>query len=96
MSQVLAEIPRLSRVERWLYNGLHSLDFAFWYTKRPLWDVVMIVLLVGGLTSAILGTWMGITRLRRGARGVVRWVSPPAAPQPDAALPRPIQQSQSH
>jgi hypothetical protein len=93
---VLAEIPRLSRVERWLYNGLHSLDFAFWYTKRPLWDIVMIVLLVGGLTSAILGTWMGIKRLRRGARGVVRWASPPAAPQPDAALPRPIQQSQPH
>ena len=30
MSQVLAEIHRLNRVERWLYNGLHSLDFGFW------------------------------------------------------------------
>ena len=26
-SQMLSQIPRLARVERWLYNGLHSLDF---------------------------------------------------------------------
>ena len=45
MSRVLSQVHRYSRVERWLYNGLHSLDFAFWYDRRPLWDVVMIVLL---------------------------------------------------
>ena len=46
MSQVLAQIHRLNRVERWLYNGLHSLDFAFWYNS-PLWDIGMIALLPG-------------------------------------------------
>ena len=35
MSQVLATVHRLDRVERWLYNGLHSLDFKFWYWSRP-------------------------------------------------------------
>ena len=45
MSQVLAQIHRLNRVERWLYNGLHSLDFSFWYDRRPLWDIGMIALL---------------------------------------------------
>ncbi len=38
-SELLATVHRLNRVERWLYNGLHSLDFAFWYSKRPLWDI---------------------------------------------------------
>jgi uncharacterized iron-regulated membrane protein len=88
MSQVLAEIPRLSRVERWLYNGLHSLDFAFWYDRRPLWDVAMIVLLAGGLTSSVLGMVMGFRRLRRGAHKATRWAGSTAsgaAPQPDQA-----------
>lgn len=67
-SQVLSAIPRLARLERWLYNGLHSLDFAFWYDRRPLWDIVMIVLSLGGLATSGLGVWMGLRRLRRAAR----------------------------
>ena len=69
-SQVLAEITRWSRVERWLYNGLHSWDFAFWYTKRPLWDVAMLLVLLGGLASSGLGVIMGVRRLRRNARAL--------------------------
>ena len=33
VSQVVARIHELDRVERWLYNGLHSLDFSFWYNR---------------------------------------------------------------
>jgi uncharacterized iron-regulated membrane protein len=75
MSQVLATIHRLNRVERWLYNGLHSLDFAFWYDSRPLWDIGMIVLSLGGLTTSVLGLTMGVKRMRRGTRRVVRAVT---------------------
>jgi hypothetical protein len=42
MSQLVGRVHRLDRAERWLYNGLHSLDFSFWYYQRPLWDVGMI------------------------------------------------------
>ncbi len=65
MSQVLATVHRLNRVERWLYNGFHSLDFRFWYDRRPLWDIGMIVLLLGGLTTSALGLLMGVKRLVR-------------------------------
>jgi len=65
MSQITAEIHRLNRVERWLYNGFHSLDFSFWYDKRPLWDIGMIALLLGGLISSALGLFMGVKRLIR-------------------------------
>lgn len=34
--------------ERWLYHGLHSLDVPWLYGRRPLWDVVVIVLMCGG------------------------------------------------
>jgi hypothetical protein len=84
MSQVLASIHRLNRVERWLYNGLHSLDFAFWYNRRPLWDIGMLALLVGGLTSSGLGLMMGVRRLRRGAtRAAGALADVPPSPQPN-------------
>jgi hypothetical protein len=65
-SQLLSQIPRLARVERWFYNGLHSLDFAFLYNQRPLWDIVMIVLLLGGLASSTIGLFVGFSRVARG------------------------------
>jgi hypothetical protein len=64
-SQVVANLHRYSRIERWLYNGLHSLDFRFWYSKRPLWDLAMITLLLGGLAASSLGLYYGVTRLVR-------------------------------
>jgi hypothetical protein len=67
MGQVLSEIPRFARLERWLYNGLHSLDFSFWYNKRPLWDIGMLTLLVGGLISSVIGLFFGVKRLTRAA-----------------------------
>lgn len=64
-SELVANVHRYSRVERWLYNGLHSLDFRFWHSKRPLWDLVMITLLLGGLAASSLGVYYGVTRLVR-------------------------------
>jgi hypothetical protein len=64
-SELVAIVHRLSRVERWLFNGLHSLDFAFWWDRRPLWDIGMIVLSLGALASSGIGMYLGIKRLRR-------------------------------
>ena len=44
---------RRSRLERWLYDGLHSLDFPFLYYQRPLWDAVLILLSIGGIVSTV-------------------------------------------
>lgn len=71
MGRVLSTIPKLARVERWAYNGLHSLDFSFWYNRRPLWDAGMIVLLLGGLATSCFGFAMGVKRLRRGTARMV-------------------------
>jgi hypothetical protein len=65
LSQVVAVIHRLNRLERWLYNGLHSLDFSFWYDRRPLWDIGMILLSLGALTTSLIGLYLGVKRLRR-------------------------------
>lgn len=54
---------RLSRLERWLFSGLHSLDFSFWYSRRPLWDIGMILLSLGALATSTIGTYLGFKRL---------------------------------
>lgn len=45
-------------MNRWLYHGLHSLDFPWLYKHRPLWDIVVITFMLGGtalsVTSVIL------------------------------------------
>lgn len=61
---------RLTRLNRWLYHGFHSLDFPFLYYQRPLWDIVVIVLSIGGLVlsaTTLRASW------RRLKRHVNRW-----------------------
>jgi len=52
-------------MERWLYHALHSLDFPWFYRYRPLWDVVVILFMLGGgalsVTSLILA-WRVVLR----------------------------------
>ena len=62
-ARFVARTHRFSRIERWLFNGLHSLDFAFWYDKRPLWDFGMIALSLGALLSSAIGLYLGFRRL---------------------------------
>jgi hypothetical protein len=56
---------RLTRLNRWLYHGLHSLDFPFLYYRRPLWDIVVIVLSIGGIVlsaTTLSASWRRIRR----------------------------------
>ena len=52
-------------VNRWLYHGLHSLDLPWLYKYRPLWDIVVITLMLGGtavcVTSLVLA-WRVLAR----------------------------------
>jgi hypothetical protein len=57
---------------RWLYQGLHSLDFPFLYYERPLWDVVVIVLSIGGTVVSATTLVPAWRRLRRHAAKVGR------------------------
>jgi hypothetical protein len=70
-ARVVATYSSRNWVNRWLYTALHSLDFPFLYNHRPLWDIVVIVFMVGGtalcVTSLILA-WRTIGRtLKRAA-----------------------------
>lgn len=56
---------RLTRLNRWLYHGLHSLDFPFLYYQRPLWDVLVIVLSLGGIVLSVTTMSAAWRRVRR-------------------------------
>jgi hypothetical protein len=71
VNQVVGRVSRLNRIERWLYNGLHNLDFPFLYYNRPLWDAVVITLSLGGAILSGLGLVLGVRRVLRGARRAV-------------------------
>jgi hypothetical protein len=63
--ELLAQFSRRQRVQRWLYQGLHSLDFPFLYNRRPLWDVVVIALCTGGAVLSAIGVLLSFRRIKR-------------------------------
>jgi hypothetical protein len=64
---IVQRSDRVTRLRRWLYQGFHSLDFPFLYFQRPLWDIVVILLSLGGLISGITTLTPAWRRLRRHA-----------------------------
>ena len=50
---------------RWMRDGLHSVDFPGVNGRRPLWDVIVWMLLLGGTLSAVTGVWLAWRRVRR-------------------------------
>jgi hypothetical protein len=52
------------RPVRWLYHGLHSLDFPGLYSSGWLWDAVMITLCGGGLLLSLTSVIVGWRRLK--------------------------------
>ena len=54
-----------SRLNRWLYHGLHSIDLPWLYRHRPAWDLVMLALLLGGISLCITSLILAVRVLQR-------------------------------
>jgi hypothetical protein len=84
---------RGARWNRWLYHGLHNLDFPFLYYKRPLWDMVVILLSIGGLAlsgTTLVPTWRRLRKhARRLAHSLPRAVAPAGPRTADYPLHHP-------
>lgn len=63
--EILMVMDRGRRLYRWLFNGLHSLDFPGLVNRRPLWDVVIVSLMALGFTFSLTGAIVGIKHLRQ-------------------------------
>ena len=61
--QIVSVMDKSRRLYRWLFNGLHSLDFPGLANHRPLWDVLILLLLGVGFIFSITGVIVGSKRL---------------------------------
>jgi hypothetical protein len=69
---IVGEYSARGWVNRWLYHGLHSLDFPWLYNYRPLWDIVVIGLMLGGTALCATSVVMTWRVLARKAAAVIR------------------------
>ena len=65
MSQVVSRFTRRERLQRWIYHGLHSLDFNFWSYQGWAWTAAMVTLNIGGTLLSAIGVIIGVKRLFR-------------------------------
>lgn len=63
--EIAAHFDREQRTYRWLFSGLHQVDLSRVIRSRPLWDVLMWLLLIGVSLGTVTGTYMGVRRLLR-------------------------------
>jgi uncharacterized iron-regulated membrane protein len=61
---LVSRVDRASRMYRWLHYGLHRLDFGALLRSRPLWDIVILPLLIGVSGLCLIGCWIGFRHLR--------------------------------
>ncbi len=55
-------------VDRWLYHGLHSMNFPWLYNHRPAWDVIVIAFMIGGTALSVTSLVMAWQVLGRKLR----------------------------
>jgi uncharacterized iron-regulated membrane protein len=53
-----------ARWYRWLFGGLHRIDFTAWTRARPAWDIIMLTLMLGGLALTTTGFYLALRRIR--------------------------------
>lgn len=53
------------RANRWGYYGLHGFDFAMLYRNRPLWDILVLLLLLGCVAMSVTVLSPAYYRLKR-------------------------------
>ena len=71
MSEIVGRAHRRERLQRWIYHGFHSLDFSFWYYSRPLWDIGVVVLSLGGAALSLIGIVIAWQRISRAAARIM-------------------------
>jgi len=67
---VVLRYTAAARVQRWLYNGLHSLDFSFLTRRGAVWDATVIVLCCAGFVFAATAVVVGWRRVARAGHHV--------------------------
>ena len=69
---LLERVEANRRWYRWLFAGLHRVDFFAWLRARPTWDIAVMMLLLGGIGVSGTGAYLGFRRVRRDLTNLLR------------------------
>jgi uncharacterized iron-regulated membrane protein len=61
---LLQRTDTTARWYRWLFGGPHRIDFTAWMRARPVWDIIMLTLMLGGLALTTTGFYLALRRIR--------------------------------
>lgn len=62
--QLRQKTDRDGRWYRWLFEAFHRWDFSAGIRQRPLWDLIVLPLMLGVTALSFTGVWLGFRRLR--------------------------------
>jgi uncharacterized iron-regulated membrane protein len=61
---LLLRVDAAERGYRWLFDGLHRWDFTALLRSRPLWDIVVLFLMIGSTAGVATGVYLAFRRIR--------------------------------
>jgi uncharacterized iron-regulated membrane protein len=61
--EIVKKVDASARGYRWLHEGLHRLDFVAIIRTRPVWDVLMVTLLLGASLVSATGLYSAFLRV---------------------------------
>ncbi len=73
----MVKFDKFDRANRWLYYGLHVMDWPHLFSRRPLWDIVTIALLSGLAAMSITTVLPACRRLKQHTVRGWKWAFPP-------------------
>jgi len=79
------------RWHRWLFGGLHRIDFTAFLRARPVWDILVLALMLGGLAVTATGLYLAVRRVRNDIVTVSRLLARRGA----AVQPAPLKADQA-
>jgi hypothetical protein len=86
----MVKFDQRDRANRWVYYGLHVMDWPGLFNRRPLWDIVTIALLAGLAAISITTLLPAFRRLKRHAVHGWKWAFAPrtvrTTPSPGLAI----------
>jgi hypothetical protein len=71
---LLQRVDSNGRWYRWLFSGPHRMDFASWIRARPLWDIIVLTLMLGGLSLSVAGVYLAFGRIRKDLGSLLRFI----------------------
>ena len=71
---LLQRTDATARWYRWLFGGLHRIDFTAWMRARPIWDIIVLTLMLGGLALTATGFYLALRRIRNDIMQLSRFI----------------------